>query len=107
MERLERLNRVLAHLPEGVRPPDGLRRVHLLTVRPSRDLGALAAGHSARLPTMMRWLVRGIGGDRVTAVDFLSYLLFEPGYTATLIELGYHDARHDWSRIERFLAAQG
>lgn len=107
VERLERLNRLLAHLPEGVRPPDGLRRVHLLTVRPSRDLGALAAGHGARLPPMIRWLVGGIGGDRATAVDFLSYLLFDPGYTATLIELGYHDARRDWSRIERFLAAQG
>ena len=104
-ERLERLNRVLAALPAGVSAPDGLRRVNLLMLRPSRDLGALAAGHGARLPPMIRWLVRGVGGDGSTAVDFLSYLLFDPAYTTTLIELGYDDTRREWRRIERFLAS--
>ncbi len=107
VERLERLNRVLAGLPASVPAPDGLRPVRLLVVRPSRDLGELAAGHGARLPPLIRWVVRGVGGDRATAVDFLSYLLFDPAYTTTLIELGYEDARGDWPRIERFLAAEG
>ena len=107
VERLERLNRVLAGLPASVPAPDGLRPVRLLVVRPSRDLGDLAAGHGARLPPLIRWVVRGVGGDRATAVDFLSYLLFDPAYTTTLIELGYEDARGDWPRIERFLAAEG
>jgi len=107
VERVERLNRVLAGLPPGVPAPDGLRPVRLLVVRPSRDLGELAAGHSARLPPMIRWVVRGVGGDRATAVDFLSYLLFYPAYTTTLIELGYEDVCRDWPRIERFLTACG
>jgi len=105
VERLERLNRVLAELPASVPAPDGLRPVRLLVVRPSRDLGELAAGHAGRLPPMIRWVVRGLGGDRATAVDFLSYLLFDPVYTTTLIELGYADATRDWPRIERFLAS--
>jgi NTE family protein len=105
-ERLQRVNRLLARLPDAA-GPDGLRPVQLLLLRPSRDLGALALGSGAKLPPLIRWLVRGMGGDRATAVDFLSYLLFDPAYTSALIELGYADARADWARIEQFLATTG
>ncbi|HEV8381551.1 MAG TPA: patatin-like phospholipase family protein [Gemmatimonadales bacterium] len=103
-ERLERINRLVATLPEAQRP-DGLRPVRLLLLRPSRDLGALAAGYQAKLPPLMRWLVRGMGGQRATAADFLSYLLFDPAYTNALVELGYADVRAQWSRIEQFLVS--
>jgi len=103
-ERLERVNRVVTALPDAQRP-DGLRPVRLLMLRPSRDLGALAAGCGVKLPPLVRWLVRGMGGQRATAVDFLSYLLFDPAYTNALIELGYDDVRAQWPRIERFLVA--
>jgi NTE family protein len=103
-ERLERVNRLVGAIPEAQRP-DGLRPVHLLMLRPSRDLSALAAGCGVKLPRLMRWLVRGIGGQRASAVDFLSYLLFDPAYTGALIELGYADTRAQWSRIERFLSS--
>jgi len=105
-ERLERVNRLLARLPDGA-GPEGLRPVKLLLLRPSRDLGALALGSGAKLPPLIRWLARGMGGDRATAVDFLSYLLFDPAYTSALIELGYADARADWARVEEFLATTG
>ncbi len=82
-----------------------LRPIRLLMLRPSRDLGALAAGCGVQLPPLVRWLVRGMGGQRATAVDFLSYLLFDPVYTNALTELGYADVRAQWPRIERFLAA--
>ena len=103
-ERLERVNRVVTALPEAQRP-EGLRPVRLLMLRPSRDLGALAAGCGVKLPPLVRWLVRGMGGQRATAVDFLSYLLFDPAYTNALIELGYDDVRAQWPLIERFLVA--
>lgn len=103
-ERLERINRLVAALPAAQRP-DGLRPVRLLMLRPSRDLGALAADCPVKLPPLMRWLVRGMGGQRATAVDFLSYLLFDPAYTSALIELGYADVRAQWPGIERFLAS--
>jgi len=104
VERIDRINRTLGRVPHGT-APDGLRVVRLLVLRPSRDLGALAAGSWAKLPPEIRWVVRGMGGHRATAVDFLSYLLFDPAYTSTLIELGYADGRREWPRIERFLAA--
>ena len=103
-ERLERVNRLVTALPEAQRP-DGLRPVRLLMLRPSRNLGALAGGCGVQLPPLVRWLVRGMGGQRATAVDFLSYLLFNPVYTNALTELGYADVRAQWPRIERFLAA--
>jgi len=46
-----------------------------------------------------------MGGQRATAVDFLSYLLFDPAYTTALIELGYADGVAAWPRIDRFLGA--
>jgi NTE family protein len=106
-ERLERINRLLESCPtdpSGPSGPDGLEPVRLLMLRPSKDLGALAVAQRTRLPTVPHWLVRGMGGHRAAAADFLSYLLFDPGYTTTLIDLGYADAQHQWPRIERFLA---
>ena len=105
-ERLDRINRTLARLPAGAMP-DELRPIRLLMLRPSRDLGALAPESGARLPAVIRWVVRGMGGDRAAGVDFLSYLLFDPAYTSALVELGYADGRANWPRIEEFLAAAG
>jgi len=102
-ERIERINRTLARVPAGA-APEGLRPVSLLMLRPSRDLGALAAGSGAKLPPAVRWVVRRMGGHRTTAVDFLSYLLFDPAYTTALIDLGYADGLTQWPRIERFLS---
>jgi len=103
-ERIDRINQTLARVPAGV-APNGLRPIRLLMLRPSRSLGALAATCGATLPAAVRWAVRGMGGQGATAVDFLSYLLFDPAYTTALIELGYADGRAQWPRIEQFLAA--
>jgi NTE family protein len=104
VERLERLNRLLARVPAAP-PPEGLRPINLLVLRPSRNLGALARGSGATLPPLLRWGVRMMGGEQAAGADFLSYLVFDPAYTNTLIELGYADAQAGWERIERFLDA--
>jgi NTE family protein len=107
-ERLSRLNQVIDAVPQtgaGEKQIDDLRHVDLLVVRPSLDLGALARPHFHRLPPLMRSIVKGIGGEREGAADFVSYLLFDPAYTVPLMQLGYDDARAQWDEIERFLAA--
>ena len=103
-EQLERINHLLDTCPAGAQAMGGLRPVRLLFLRPSQDIGALAAAQRARLPALVHWLVGGLGGRRAAAADFLSYLLFDPAYTTALIDLGYADAQAQWSRIEGFLS---
>jgi NTE family protein len=104
VERLERVNELIASLNPGQAAPHGFREVDMLLLRPSRDLGLLAEGHGSRLPWMVRMVVQGIGGRRRRASDLLSYLMFEPEYTEALMELGYSDVGQQWPRIEEFLA---
>lgn len=103
-ERIERVNSLLTALPPERAAPEALRRVELLLLRPSRDLGEMAAGHSTLLPGAMQWVYRAIGGLREGALDFLSYLLFDPAYTSKLIELGYEDVGAQWPTIEAFFS---
>lgn len=102
VERLNRLNKVLAALPAGEPVPDGLRPIDILVLRPSTDLGQLAAEYKGKLPRSLRFMLRGLGAHRVQRPDILSYLLFESPYVGRLIELGYEDALSQWSEIEAF-----
>ena len=106
-ERLQRMNRLLAALPPGSPNPDGMRKIDLHVIRPSRDLGKLAEGYEERLPRSLRLLLRGLGVRRLRGAELLSYLIFEEPYVSTVIELGYEDALSNWSEIERFLAGEG
>jgi NTE family protein len=103
-ERMDRVNQLVAALPAGLAIPGGLRKVDLLLLRPSRDLGLLAQGHETKLPSLVRFIVQGMGGRRTRGSDLVSYLLFEPAYTETLMDLGYSDAIAQWPRIEEFVA---
>jgi NTE family protein len=102
-ERVARINRTLELLPPGKRHPEGLRRVRMFVLRPSRDLGKLSASLAHHLPTPLRIIVRGLGAYRTSSSDFLSYLLFERPYISRLIEMGYEDAHNRWDEIARFL----
>jgi len=104
VEQLQRVNRLLAEWPAG-QPSEGLRPINLLVLRPSRNLGALARGTAPRLPPLLHWTVRMLGGEKTAGADFLSYLVFDPLYTNALVDLGYADAQAGWERIERFIEA--
>jgi len=99
--RLDRINRLIEHLPECER--DGLRKVKLLTLRPSVDLGILAREHEARLPRGFRFLTRGLGTRETRSPDFLSLILFQPDYLHSLMDLGEADAMAQSEEIGRFL----
>ncbi len=88
---LERMNvAVRAQRGAGYRPVDAE------ALRPSEDLGALAAAcferESASMGTVARWLGRVTIHEGGREADLLSYLLFDRCYTRRLIELGREDA---------------
>ncbi len=100
--RLERTNRLLGKLPAGQR--EGLRPVGLLVLRPSIDLGKLAARYEANLPGAFRFLTRGLGTRETASPDFLSLLMFQADYLKNLIEVGEQDAERRVQEIGEFMS---
>ena len=68
IERLQRLNRVLNLVPRNIQQahPDNVH-VDALVVGPTRDLGQLAIPYAKRLPTGVRYLLRGLGATEAPA----------------------------------------
>jgi NTE family protein len=108
IERLERINRTLGFVPDEARKrlPDPLRRIPSLALRPSTDLGKLAADQYEKFPATLRHLLRGIGATGERGWDLLSYLAFQPEYVGKLIELGYQDTLSRAREIEAFFATE-
>jgi NTE family protein len=95
--RLERINELLGKLP---REQWGeLRPVRLLVLRPSVDLGRLAADYEAKLPGAFRFMTRGLGTRETASPDFLSLLMFQADYLKKLIEVGEQDAERQVAEI--------
>ncbi len=75
-----------------------LRRIEAVHIRPSADIGALAAqfvaaGKMRVASTLARRLIRRLAeGEAAHESDLLSYLLFDGDFAEQLIELGRHDA---------------
>jgi len=102
-ERLERVNELLQRVDPKQRWRLPEREVELLVLRPSRDIGRMAALYERKLPRALRHLVRGLGTRRGSGSDLLSYLLFVPEFLSDLIELGERDAEVNRARISRFM----
>src|SRR2546427_12905992 len=88
VERMARINQTLTLIGERRRAehPHWLRSIPLLVIRPSVDLGALAADQLSRLPATLRYLTRGIGASPERGADFVSYLGLSPSYPRPLID---------------------
>ena len=75
-----------------------LRRIHAVHIRPSEDIGALAADYARsgklRVSGMLarKLLSKLAEGEAAHESDLLSYLLFDGGFADQLIELGRADA---------------
>ncbi|RZA02997.1 MAG: patatin [Proteobacteria bacterium] len=98
-EHLERLNSILPETSES----HGMRKVDVLVLRPSEDLGEIATRFRDRAPSAVRFMLRGLGSEAGRSSDILSYLLFVPEYLQALVDLGYRDAREEDGRIRAFL----
>ena len=103
LERAEIFNELLAKIPPE---QHGDRRiVDIRVLRPSQDLGRLAADFEARLPKAFRFLTRGLGTRKTVSPDYLSLIMFEPEYLRRLIEIGEADAQANLDRIAEILVS--
>lgn len=104
VERLERINDTLRAIPPARRRKNDidLREVEVLKIYPSRPLDAIAAEHIGELPRTLRFFLRAPGGTQSPGASAVSYLLFEPGFTRSLMSLGYRDAMAREREIRSF-----
>jgi NTE family protein len=102
-ERVEAVNELLQRVDPKQRWLMPHREIEMLVVRPSRDIGRMAALYEKKLPRALRHLIRGLGTRRGSSSDLLSYLLFVPEFLSDLIRLGERDAEVNRVRIRRFI----
>ncbi len=104
IERTLRINHTLSLIPAAARTHSSLRPIELLVISPSQRLDELAARHVAELPHSVRTLLGILGvrpGDPRSGA-LASYLLFEPGYTRALMQLGWEDTFRQRAEVCRF-----
>jgi NTE family protein len=102
--RMERMNDLLRKMAPHER--DGLKPIELLVLRPSVDLGKLAAEYERYLPRKLKLLVRALGAKETDSPDFVSLLMFEPEYTKRIIEIGEADVDARLPEIRAFLGEE-
>lgn len=105
LERLERINDVVGALSAEQREASGigLRPIETLVISPSQRIDTIAARHRQEVPPLLRAVLRGVGAMRRDGSTLLSYLLFEPGFTRALMDLGYADAMARRDEVAAFL----
>lgn len=103
-ERLQRINDTvkLLHEAESLRDKTQLKIIPTLLIRPSVDLGALAAEEFHNFPGMLRYLLKGIGASEERGADLLSYIAFDRAYTSKLVKIGIKDAHARKAEIRAF-----
>lgn len=101
LDRLARINSMLASLPADCAPPAGMRPVRHLLIRPSSDLRQIAEKHAHRVPASVRTLLRGIGAWG--SGRMAGFVLFEAEFCRELIELGYRDGLDSVEAVRHLL----
>jgi len=106
IERLMRVNSLLAHIPESdaAREQLPLKPVDTFIISPSIEPAELAGQYFKNLPRGLRFFFKRIGVDEDDGNGVLSYLLFDKGFTQRLIQLGYDDAIKQKTNIEAFFS---
>lgn len=102
VEQLQRITELLRS--SGRAGGDGLRPVDVFMIRPSEDLGEIAAAYEGRLPRALRYLTRGLGTRDAHSTDLLSTLLFDSAYTRRLVDCGRRDAERHLDALLEFVS---
>lgn len=92
-ETLSKFNDTLMSIPNPL--ATDVKPIQVCMLRPTQDIGHIAAEEVCHMPKLLRHMLRGLGSD-AEASDLISYLLFEPAFTQRLTRLGYEDAVHHY-----------
>lgn len=103
LERLKKINDLVAIMPDEMRERANLRHVDVLAVSPSQPIEKIAERYAAELPWTIRLLLRLIGARQHSGGTLVSYLLTERKFCRALIDLGYQDALKRRDEIMDFL----
>ncbi|ADM08696.1 Patatin [Parvularcula bermudensis HTCC2503] len=90
VEIAERFNRSYRSLPAHRKAQSSIRPIDILPIDPSIDIRPIAGDFLHEMPGSARLMLRTIGGLKAPYI-LPSYLLFEPGYIQTLMDLGEAD----------------
>ncbi len=111
VERLDRINGLLALMPAEALNKQPLRPVSTFLIAPSRSLDDIALEHLDKMPRAARSLFRVLGVSSGSVPNgsasgsggaLISYLLFEASYTQELINLGRADSLSRIDEVKAF-----
>jgi len=106
LERVKKINDLVAIMPAEMRASTTLRHVDVMVISPSQPIDKIAERHIKELPWTIRFLLRLSGVRKHSGATLVSYLLSERKYCRALIDLGYQDALNRREEIMKFLEVQ-
>ncbi|MFM6930230.1 MAG: patatin-like phospholipase family protein [Bdellovibrio sp.] len=102
VDRLRRLNEYALAISPEQQGRVALRPLDHLFISPSADIGEMAVQKAAKLPRVVRFLMKGLGSLQ-DASEIISYLLFDPEFCSDLIDIGYKDGLAHKEELIRFM----
>lgn len=106
LERVKKINELVAVMPADVRESSNFKHVDVMVISPSQPIEKIAERHAADLPWTIRLLLSLIGARQRSGSTLVSYLLSEKKFCRALIDLGYQDALKRREEIMKFLDVQ-
>ncbi len=102
-EHLQRINQLVKDSGEDLAAKSvAMRPIEVFLARPSEDIGKVAKEFLSSVPWVLRYLLRGLGGEKSKSSDVVSYMMFDGKYAARLIDMGYKDALNQSAQIKAF-----
>lgn len=101
VDRLNRINDFVDKVPSTARDVN-FKKVDVVSIYPTRDIGQMAHDNARRLPAFVRYLLKGLGTTE-DSKEIISYLLFEKEFTSQLIEMGYKDGMANKEKVRALL----